>query len=130
MNKILFTGNLGKDPEMKYLPDGTAIVHFSVASNRKYKDGKGNEVKETTWLSVSVFGKDGENCNEYLHKGSKVLIEGRLTPGEGGGPRLWTATDGSIKASYEVRAFYVEFLDNVESRTKVAPSEQEEEFEV
>ena len=73
--KLIIIGNLGRDPEMRYTPDGKAVTTFSVATSRKY-----NEKEETTWFRVSVWGKQAESCNQYLTKGSKVLVEGRLRP--------------------------------------------------
>jgi len=73
--KLILVGNLGRDPEMRYTPDGKAVTSFSVATSRKY-----NDKDETTWFRVSVWGKQAESCNQYLTKGSKVLVEGRLRP--------------------------------------------------
>ena len=71
--KIILIGNLGKDPEMHFNPDGKAITGFNVATSRKYRD-----TTETTWFRVSVFGQQAESCAKYLKKGSRVLVEGRL----------------------------------------------------
>ena len=72
--KLIIIGNLGRDPEMRYTPDGKAVTTFSVAASRRY-----GEKEETAWFRVSVWGKQAESCNQYLQKGSKVLVEGRLT---------------------------------------------------
>ena len=77
---IIIVGNVGRDPEMRYTPAGQAVTSFSVATNRNYTNSAGAQVKETIWFRVSAWGKQAETCNQYLHKGSKVLIEGRLTP--------------------------------------------------
>src|SRR3972149_11971043 len=84
---IIIVGNLGKDPEMRYTPSGQAVTSFSVATSRQYTGQNGQKVKETIWFRVSAWGKQAETCNQYLRKGSKVLVEGRLTPdpGSGGG---------------------------------------------
>lgn len=108
---IIIVGNLGRDPEMRYTPSGQAVTTFSVASNRQYTSSNGETVKETIWFRVSAWGKLAETCNQYLRRGSKVLIEGRLTPdASSGGPRLWTGKDGQARASYEVTANTVRFL--------------------
>ncbi len=108
---IIIVGNLGKDPEMRYTPSGQAVTSFSVASNRKYTSSNGEQVNETIWFRVSAWGKQAEICNQYLKKGSKVLIEGRLTPDKTtGGPRIWQKQDGSSGASFEVTAQTVRFL--------------------
>lgn len=101
-HKLTIVGNLGSDPIMKYTPDGKAVTTFSVAASNK-KD-------ETVWFRVSTWEKQAEVCNQYLHKGSKVLVEGRLNPGDGGSPRMWQKTDGSWASNYEVTADKVRFL--------------------
>jgi len=134
---VTIAGNLGRDPEMRFFPDGTAVTNFSVATNRRWTDGRSGEQKEeTTWFRVSVFGKQAEACNEYLSQGRQVIVEGRLIPDEYGGPKVWTAQDGTVRASYELRANTVRFLggasdsqaggDNVQ-RPAAAPRQQEQE---
>jgi single-strand DNA-binding protein len=95
---------------MRYTPSGQAVTSFSVASSRQYTANNGQQVKETIWFRVSAWGKQAEICNQYLHKGSKVLIEGRLQPDANGSPRVWTRQDGTAGASYEVTANTVRFL--------------------
>lgn len=108
---IIIVGNLGRDPEMRYAPSGDAVTSLSVASNRQYTDSSGQKVKETTWFRVSVWGKQAENVNTYLQKGSSVLVEGELRPDkETGNPKTFTRSDGSTGASYEVHARVVRFL--------------------
>lgn len=110
---IIIAGNLGKDPEMRYLPSGQAVTNFNVATSRKYTDSNGQQVKETIWFRISVWGKQAEVCSQYLRKGSKVLVEGRLIPDLGtGGPRLWKRQDGSAAASFEVSANTIRFLSS------------------
>jgi single-strand DNA-binding protein len=108
---IIIVGNVGRDPEMRYTPSGQAVTSFSVATNRQYTANNGEQVKETIWFRVSAWGKQAEICNQYLKKGSKVLVEGRLTPDPAtGGPRVWTKQDGSSGASFEITASTVRFL--------------------
>src|SRR5215212_8218048 len=110
---IIIVGNVGKDPEMRYTPSGQAVTSFSVATNRQYTTGGGEQVKETMWFRVTTWGKQAEICNQYLKKGSKVLIEGRLTPDKAtGGPKIWSKQDGSSGASFEVTAGTVRFLSS------------------
>ena len=99
--KIIIIGNLGRDPELRFLPDGTPVTTFSVATSRK-----AGEKDETTWFRVNVWGKQAESCSQYLHKGSKVLVEGRLKPG----PEVYQKKDGTWGASYDVTAETVRFL--------------------
>lgn len=110
---IIIVGNVGKDPEMRYTPSGQAVTSFSVATNRQYSTGNGEQVKETIWFRVTTWGKQAEVCNQYVKKGSKVLIEGRLTPDKAtGGPRTFTRQDGSAGASFDVNATIVRFLSS------------------
>jgi single-strand DNA-binding protein len=117
---IIIVGNVGRDPEMRYTSTGQAVTSFSVATNRQYTNNNGETVKETTWFRVSAWGKSAETCNQYLKKGSKVLVEGRLTSDPStGGPRIWQAQDGTSRASYEITAQNVRFLS---SRGELADS--------
>lgn len=109
--KLVFVGNLGSEPEMRYTPSGKAVTNFSVAVNRTYTNSEGQKVKETVWTRVAAWGRQAETCNQYLAKGQKVLIEGRLNHDpETGGPRIWNRQDGSPAASYEITAERVVFL--------------------
>ncbi|KAA0279721.1 MAG: single-stranded DNA-binding protein [Chloroflexi bacterium] len=121
---IIIAGNVGKDPEMRYTPTGQAVTSFSVATSRQYTAGNGEQVKETIWFRISAWGKTAEACNQYLKKGAKVLIEGRLTPDKNtGGPRIWTKQDGSAGSSFEVTAQTVRFLSSrAESEAGPIPS--------
>jgi len=109
-HKLILVGNLGRDPEMRYTPGGQAVTTLSVASNRTYTDSSGNQVKQTIWFRVSVWGKQAESCHQYLRKGRPVLVEGRLNPDDNGNPRIWNAQDGTPRASFEVTAETVRFL--------------------
>lgn len=111
---LILVGNLGKEPEMRYTPTEQPVTTLSVAANRRHTSNGGQPVKETTWFRVTVWGKQAETCNQFLHKGSKVLIEGRLTPDpDTGGPRVWES-NGKHGASYEVTASTVRFLSGRE----------------
>jgi single-strand DNA-binding protein len=108
---IIVVGNVGRDPEMRYTPSGQAVTSFSVATSRNYTNSAGQQVKETIWFRVSAWGKQAETCNTYLHKGSKVLVEGRLTADPAsGGPRVFTRQDGTTGSSFEISASMVRFL--------------------
>ncbi len=126
-HKITLVGRLGRDPEMRYTPSGQPVTSFSVATDRQYTDSGGQTVKETVWFRVTVWGKQAETCNQYLHKGSVVLVEGRMSvDNKTGGPRVWTGQDGTPRASYEVVAGTVRFLP---SRTEGQAPAGEEGFE-
>ncbi|MEM7118135.1 MAG: single-stranded DNA-binding protein [Chloroflexota bacterium] len=122
--KIVIVGNLGRDPEMRYMPDGTAVTSFSVATNRRWTDrNTGQPTDETTWFRVSVWGRQAETANQYLSRGRKVLVEGAITPDRNtGGPRLWTAQDGSVRASFEIRADAVRFLSGRDEGAGYVPA--------
>jgi len=108
---IILVGNVGRDPEMRYTPSGQPVTSFSVASNRQYTNNSGEQVKETIWFRVTAWGKTAESCNQYVKKGNRVLVEGRLTPDlTTGGPRIWTTQDGKQRTSFEVTAQTVRFL--------------------
>jgi single-strand DNA-binding protein len=123
---IIIVGNLGRDPEMRYTPDGNPVTSFSVATSRRYRD-----VNETTWFRVTVWGKQAESCNQYLKKGSKVLVEGRLTPDlETGGPKVYQRKDGTYGASFEINASGVRFLTARGESTEGEESTSTDEDEI
>jgi single-strand DNA-binding protein len=122
---IIIVGNLGREPEMRYTPSGQAVTSFSVASSRQYTSSNGQTVKETIWFRVSAWGKQAETCSQFLHKGSKVLVEGRLAPDQSsGGPKTFTRKDGTTGASYDVTAATVRFLTPKGEGEPAAPGEE------
>jgi single-strand DNA-binding protein len=127
--KLIIAGHLGNDPEMRYTPGGSAVTNFSVAANRSWKASDGSKGEETIWFRVAAWGRMAEVCNEYLHKGRPVLVEGRLNPdSETGGPRVWTGRDGQPRASYEVTASTVKFLSSGNGRSTAPAQEEEDEI--
>jgi single-strand DNA-binding protein len=106
LNKVMIIGNLGKDPEMKYTQQGTPITTFTVAVNRSRKSPDGQQIEETEWFRVVAWEKLAETCNEYLRKGSKVYIEGRLQT------RKYTGQDGLERYITEVVAHDMQMLDS------------------
>jgi single-strand DNA-binding protein len=110
-HKVIIVGNLGRDPEMRYMPDGTPVTNFSVATNRRWNNPDGSQGEETVWFRISAWRRLAEVCNQYLQKGRQVLVEGQMQPDRAtGAPRVWTGNDGVARASYEVRALTVQFL--------------------
>jgi len=110
---IILVGNLGRDPEMRYTPSGQPVTNFSVAVNDSYTSNTGERVSRTIWFRVSTWARQAETCNQYLKKGSKVLVEGRLVIDPAtGGPRTYTRQDGTTTASLEVSASQVRFLSS------------------
>lgn len=117
-HKVMLVGNLGKDPEMRYTPSGQAVTNFSVATSERWTGQDGQPQERTIWWRVSVFGKMAEVCNEYLKKGSKVLVEGRMNADpKTGNPRIFTRQDGTAGSVFEMTAQAVKFLS---SRNEVA----------
>ena len=111
LHQTMLTGNLGKEPETRYSAAGKAVTNFTVASSRQYAAASGEQVKETVWTHITVWGPLAESCNKYLKKGSKVLVVGQLKPDRTtGAPRIWTGQDGAAHCSDELIASYVQFL--------------------
>ena len=105
LNKILLIGHLGRDPELNVTPDGTPVTKFSLAVDRKYKTSSGEQVKETEWFNIVTWRQLAEICERYLHKGSMVYIEGRLTQ------RKYTDKEGNQRTAVEVVASDMKMLD-------------------
>jgi len=105
MNKIMLIGRLGRDPELQVTPDGTPVTKFSLAVNRYSKTSSGERKEETEWFNVSAWRQLAETCEKYLHKGSKVYVEGRLTQ------RKYTDREGVQRTSIDVTMTEMEMLD-------------------
>ena len=105
VNRVIIVGNLGRDPEIKYMPSGDAAASLAVATTDKWKDKTTGEKKEQTeWHRISFFGKTAENCGQYLKKGSAVYVEGSLRT------RKYTDKDGVEKYATEIRGDSIQFL--------------------
>ena len=103
LNRVLLIGNLTKDPELRYTPSGTAVANLRLAVNSSFKDQSGQRKEETCFVTIVVWSKQAETCNQYLKKGRAVFIEGRLLY------RSWEA-EGKTRSTMEVRADRVQFL--------------------
>lgn len=103
-NKIILVGNLGRDPELRYTPQGTPVCSFTVATNEKRKDRAGESQDFTTWFKVTLWGRQAETASQYLTKGRPVYIEGRLRLEE------YTDRDGNKRQSLEVNATDIHFI--------------------
>ncbi|MFH1846549.1 MAG: single-stranded DNA-binding protein [Candidatus Omnitrophota bacterium] len=110
MNKVFLMGNLTRDPELRYVPSGTAVANFTVAVNRVYKDNAGEKKEDVSFIRVVVWGRMAEICGEYLTKGRSVLVEGRLKS------RTWEDPDGQKKSALDVVATNVQFMGSKEKR--------------
>jgi single-strand DNA-binding protein len=116
LNKVQLTGHLGADPEMRYTPQGSAVTTFSVASNRTWNDKEGQRHEDTEWFRIVAWDKLAEICNQYLTKGTRVYMEGRLQT------RKWTDKDGIDRYSTEVIAQDMIILSSRNERGQVADS--------
>lgn len=104
LNKVLLIGNLTRDPELRYIPSGTAVATFTIAVNRVYTSQAGEKKEDVAFIRIVVWGRRAEVCGEYLSKGSPVFIEGRLQS------RSWEGQDGQKRSTTEVIADNVQFL--------------------
>jgi len=115
LNKVLLIGNLTRDPELRYVPSGTAVGTFTVAVNRVYTSQAGEKKEEASFIRVVVWGRRAEVCGEYLAKGSPVFVEGRLQS------RSWEAQDGQKRSTIEVIADNVQFLRSAHDKREGQP---------
>ncbi len=104
VNKVIIIGNLGKDPEMRYMPSGDAIANMRIATTDKFKDRNGEMQEVTEWHTVSFFGKTAEVCGQYLKKGSSVYVEGSLRT------RKWQDKEGQDRYTTEIRGDRMQML--------------------
>ncbi len=104
LNRCTFIGNLGRDPEMRYMPDGGAVANFSIACTENFKDKSGAKQEKTEWVRIVMFGKLGEIAGEYLKKGSSVYVEGRMQT------RKWTNKEGQEQYTTEIVADRMQML--------------------
>ena len=105
-NKVMMLGNLTRDIELRYLPSGSAIAKSAIATSYKYKSSTGEQKDEVCFLDFNIFGRSAEVANQYLKKGSKVLLEGRLVFEQ------WTAQDGSTRSRHSLRVDTMKMLDS------------------
>lgn len=117
LNKIMVIGNLGTDPEMRFTPSGKQVTSFSIATNWTYTTSEGERRQETEWFTVTTWGKQAETCNQFLAKGRRAYVEGRLRT------RSWEGQDGQKRFNTEIVANRVIFLD----RPGAAPLPEEPE---
>jgi single-strand DNA-binding protein len=120
VNKAILIGNLGKDPELRYLPSGQAVTKFSLATNLKRKDKNGQVQDITDWHNIVTFGRTAEICNQYLKKGSPIFLEGRIQT------RSYDDRDGNKKWITEIIAQSVQMLGRKGGTEEEAPDEVEE----
>jgi len=129
LNKVIIIGNLVKDPELRYTPNGEAVVNLRIASNRIWKNKAGEKKEDVCFVNVVVWGKRAENCNQYLKKGNPILVDGRLQS------RSWENAQGQKQYATEIVAENIQFLNRTKegtspetSATVVEPTQEEEFF--
>lgn len=104
-NRVILIGNLTRDPELRYTPNNTAVADFGLAVNRNYQNSNGEWQEETTFVDITVWGRQAENASQYLNKGNRVFLEGRLQLDE------WETDDGERRSKHGVTAERMTFLD-------------------
>jgi len=122
-NKVILIGNLTRDIELKYIPSGAAIAKGAIATSHKYKAQDGSQKEEVCFLDFNVFGKSAEILNQYVKKGSKVMLEGRLVL------ESWTAQDGTSRNRHSLRVEEFKFLDSKGSETATSGNYQPKQVE-
>jgi single-strand DNA-binding protein len=120
VNKVILVGNLGRDPEVRYMPSGDALASFSIATTDTWRDKSGQRQERTEWHRISMFGKQAEVAGQYLKKGSTVYIEGRLQT------RKWNDKDGQERQTTEVVADRMQMLGSRPSETPASGVPQPE----
>lgn len=115
INQLFLTGNLTRDPEVKDLPSGARVCNFRIAHSRKSTDKNGNPHEETLFMGVQVFGKQATHCNQFLHKGSQVLVQGRLQQ------RDYQTKDGQKRTEISIMAETVQFMDGKPQQSNRLP---------
>lgn len=123
LNKVMIIGNVGNDPEMRFIANGNPVTSFRVATNRYYTTPEGERKQETDWFSVVTWNKLAEQCNQFLTKGKLVYVEGRLHN------RMWEGQDGQKRSRTEVIASRVTFLDRQSASTGEERSDYSENEE-
>lgn len=116
VNKVILVGRLGQNPEVRYTPSGAAVANFSIATNESWVDKSGQKQERTEWHRIVVWGKQAENCAQYLTKGRQAYVEGRLQT------RQWQDKDGQTKYTTEVQAQTIQFLGGGERNAGATPS--------
>jgi single-strand DNA-binding protein len=117
-NRVQLIGNLGKDPETRYTPTGKKVAHFPVAVNQRWKNSEGETKEATEWFNIEAWGRLGEICQEYLHKGSLVFLEGRLRTDR-------VENQGEVRYFTKVVAQQMEMLDRKPEEVEISIEELE-----
>ncbi|MBI2338827.1 MAG: single-stranded DNA-binding protein [Deltaproteobacteria bacterium] len=114
INKVILIGNLGGDPEVRYTPGGQPVANFNIATNERWKDKSGQQQERTEWHRIVVWGKLAELCRDYLAKGRRIYLEGRLQT------RKWEDKQGQTRYTTEIVAQVIQFLDSASAGREAA----------
>jgi single-strand DNA-binding protein len=120
VNKAILIGNLGKDPELRYTPSGTAVANFPLATTSRWKNSSGDFQEKTDWHRIVAWGRQAEVCNEYLKKGSQVYVEGRIQY------RSFDDKEGNKRFVTEIIASVVQMLGRKEAESSLPPEQMAE----
>ena len=123
LNRFELIGNLGREPEMRYTPSGKPVTSFPVAVNNQYENANGETVKETLWVKAVTWGKQAENAHNFLKKGGKVYLAGRVQP-----VKIWTGQDGTPHADLELNVSEMQFLGGGNGSEAASGGHEEPEF--
>lgn len=116
VNRVILVGNLGKDPEIRYMPNGDAVANFSIATSESWKDKSGERVTRTEWHNIIIYRKLAEIAGQYLKKGSSVYLEGRIQS------RKYTGKDGIERTAYEIICSEMKMMDAKSSGSEPQPA--------
>ena len=124
LNQVFLIGRLTRDPELRYVPSGKAVANLGLATSRVFTTQDGERREEVCFVRIVVWGKQAENCSQYLNKGSQIFVEGRLQS------RSWEAEDGTKRNTLEVVARRIQFLDKIGKALEGKETDREEGGEV
>lgn len=121
VNKVILLGNLGRDPEVRYMPNGEAVTNFSIATSESWRDKSGERVTRTEWHNITLYRRLAEVAGQYLKKGSQVYIEGRIQS------RKYTGKDGVERTAYEIIGNEMKMISARQDSGSSAPMDQDYE---
>ena len=116
INRVFLLGNLGKDPELRYTPSQQSVCSFSLATSESRKGADGERIEQTEWHNIVVWGKQAENCKQYLSKGRQVFVEGRIQT------RKWQDQQGNVRYTTEIIASNVQFIGGRDANVQSGPT--------
>lgn len=119
LNCFVGIGRLTRDPELRYTPSGNAVCKFGLAINRSYKNQEGNNIEDTVFINISVWGKQAEYCSQFLKKGRRIAVNGELRSNN------WQDKEGNKRVTFEISARSIQFLDYLKDTDHIQGIEDE-----